>query len=824
MFKTKSILIVLSISIVFLSFLYFIYPLINNSLDNFFGDVLQSSSSSDSFGIFQQAQVYQYPIIRYSDSFNVPFQTRFSNYRNSSTNNTFNHFLCRGNQNNCSGYSQNPKFIRLNFGTFERLVLFNFYGLYSINDTNNSASWESAMLDRFRVSGTTVPDCKHYYDPDTVLPIKQGDTFYLFSKISSINSGSCLQFYDRKQNSPSFSRANAKLYLGFEVNSDGKLNRGYNRSGSEYRTLNPTSEGPFGPTPQTAIYYATAPMQDLLGCAQFDSGGRCIKAKGIVENNYLLTPGTPIKVCVKYGPEVRTTVERWNRCVNCSGTINTGLPWPYDTEYVSDAKTCVMPPSFPKCSGGLTQSGGMFNEYLGTYEKVEKPCIEEKITGYKNAKFQASYIRPEFSNFENVNFNPISWNLTVPTPSVESVTYREEFSNYSTNKPLNYTNNMNKSIFTTNKYLFEVKRDGTKIILKRYELKTNEYNIGGTSNIDSGSLKTIEINSRNSNNTKFSLNYFKNDIFIMASGSDLPDFYRLKDLNNSSSYTAINLNSELTSKLPSATSGISKSFGIVENNNVGKIFIVTDNKLFWSNISEEPEIVAVSGYKNFEFNGNVFSKENLTTGFMFTAPASKFVGNYVTSQDFTSNLKFLNKSTLSFNYPNSLLSSLINFSSFNGSSYEKFNFLYNDVNFTENVPLSDSQYFTFSNPTSGNKFEIIYVSEGKGVKLDLTNQNIIKNFSKYIIINSDKNNRSRINFYLNCSDASYSLICSGTKFNFKGAILGHFYISGNANSTIDDKRFIRIHENADILINLSNELRTKKYGNTSSTLLFVQYE
>jgi len=88
----------------------------------------------------------------------------------------------------------------------------------------------------------------------------------------------------------------------------------------------------------------------------------------------------------------------------------------------------------------------------------------------------------------------------------------------------------------------------------------------------------------------------------------------------------------------------------------------------------------------------------------------------------------------------------------------------------------------------------------------------------------DKNNRSRINFYVDCSNAAYSLICSGVKFNFKGALLGQFYISGKLNSIIENERFVRVHENADTLINLVGDLRSKKYQSVTSTIVILNYE
>jgi len=270
--------------------------------------------------------------------------------------------------------------------------------------------------------------------------------------------------------------------------------------------------------------------------------------------------------------------------------------------------------------------------------------------------------------------------------------------------------------------------------------------------------------------------------------------------------------------------GKPRSFGIVKD----KIYIVTGQTVVFSKIGavtvEEPPIVTSDlGYKNFEINGNTYSNEDLSSGFMFSPTSQKYQGNFVTPNNYSSNLKYFDESSLKFNYPESLLGGLLNFSNFTGSNFSKFNFMYENLDFIEPSPLEDGRYLTL-NPTSSNKFEIINISEGKGVKIDLTNTNIVKNFNKYILINSDKENSSRIYFYVDCTKAAYSIICGGTRFNFKGSLLGQFYIDGKANNTIKDRRFIRIHENADTIVELSKEIRSKKYQNVSSTLIHLSYQ
>jgi hypothetical protein len=124
-------------------------------------------------------------------------------------------------------------------------------------------------------------------------------------------------------------------------------------------------------------------------------------------------------------------------------------------------------------------------------------------------------------------------------------------------------------------------------------------------------------------------------------------------------------------------------------------------------------------------------------------------------------------------------------------------------------------------------FEIIYVSQNKGVKIDLNNTNLNNaNFKldKYIFVNLDRNNNSRINFTVDCGNAAYSIICtSGNKFYMKGALLGQFTIVGSILSTMTNSRFINVSENPDLILNIIPELRTKKYPMVTTSKVNLKY-
>jgi len=253
------------------------------------------------------------------------------------------------------------------------------------------------------------------------------------------------------------------------------------------------------------------------------------------------------------------------------------------------------------------------------------------------------------------------------------------------------------------------------------------------------------------------------------------------------------------------------------------MYLLVKDRVFYLKLKPESEVIIIDNptYNNFLFNGNVFSKEILGDGFMFDNPTNnKLDGNFVTSKNISSNLKFFDSALTSFYYPNQYLPNILGFLKTN--SFKKFNYLTNEsITTPERVPLDSYDSF---NPNSANNFEIVTISKGKGIIIELTNQNIQKNYDKYTFINLDKTNRSRVAFYVDCNLPSYSLICSGTRFHMKGAVLGHFYLYGSLNDQINTSRFISIHENPDILLNLFNEVRKSKIQTVSSTLIHLNYD
>jgi hypothetical protein len=859
--KFKFNIYLLLISLLLFSIWYFnFFGLMNYFSEIKSEDVLQANTSvQDSFGTFTRAVINQYPVIQYPDGGRFPFQARFATYRTQSPTNRFTHYLCSGNADTCSGYSRDPKFIRLRFNSGEKLVLFNYYGLFSVNDSTNTIKWQSTHIDRFRLADNSqFSNCNFKFDPTAVIPVRDSsnNNFYLYTRFQGLNNNTCLQFYDQRANSPSNSAPNAEIYLGYEVAPSGELNRNYNRVGTSYQNIIPANEGPFGPGPQNAVTFSTSPLADLLGCKQFDSSKRCTFAQGVASDRELTVAPTtrteqyncrdekytgtcPVLTCKAYTPtqtcDEYAKVEE-NQCSqNCTisqqGTSDCTVSCKivlidkcvrYKTVNVESTYNVL---GKPDSTGALCSPNNHIYTTWINCQLTRRVCDTRTVN--IPGKFSATLVAPTFSNFGNFAFNRSSWN-TENTPA-DYAKFKDELENNNTDNALNYTKDLNNTVFTSNRYIFKVNLNATNntLAIRRYEITNSSYNIGATSYINNSSMKYQAVPLGNTSNTNFSLDFTKDDILVMASGSTNPVFYRIKGFNKEGSFRIVNLYPEITRKLPSNSGGPVRSFGIVENGDSRKIYLVTNNQAFWSTLEPDIEIEDIEqpGYKNFQFNGNVFSKESLSDGFMFNPSSAKYRGSYVTSGSFTSSLKFKNSTNVSFNYPDILYTNLIGFTNFNGTNFRKYNFLYENVSTNDRTPLASSQYTTLNpNSPTENKFEIINISKGKGLKIDLTNQNLAKSFNKYILINSDSGNSSRINFYLDCRSADYSLICSGTKFNFKGSVLGQFYISGTANTLISDKRFIRIHENADLLINLTIDLKNRKYQSVSSTLIHLKYE
>ena len=309
----------------------------------------------------------------------------------------------------------------------------------------------------------------------------------------------------------------------------------------------------------------------------------------------------------------------------------------------------------------------------------------------------------------------------------------------------------------------------------------------------------------------------------MAAGSTTFNFWKLGNLNTTgATVTASDLSTELKSKI---TIGTPKAFGIVS----GKVYVITANQVYFATIGGgTPEIDTTddSNYGNFEVNGNVYTKTDLTEKFIVTNPSKKLEGNFITTAPTSgSNLKSLKNASIKFDYPTTLPKTLFNFTVYS-NSLNKFNLLVGSSTATDPNPLAPTSYISIS-PTSSNNFEIIYISQNKGVKIDLNNANLNNpNFKldKYIFVNLDKGNNSRINFTIDCTNAAYSLICTaGNKFYMKGALLGQFTTTGKILSTMTTTRFINVSENPDLLLNIIPELRSKKYPMVTTSKVYLKY-
>lgn len=775
------------------------------------------AASTENFDVFVPATINQYPVISYPDGKTVPFQDRFAIIRKYSSPSKFTNHLCntvneasaawKNDTQGCAGYVPNPRFIKLNFDGSEKLMLYGYYGLYSIDPTSNTVKWQSAHIDRIQ-NASAVYGCGWTYDPSSVIPVKSGSNFYLFSKFSGLNNANCLQFYDKSAAKPSFSQSTGRLYLGYEVSPSGELNtNSYNRTAvAPY--INPAIGGPFGPGPKNATLYASAPYSDIYGCSAFDSSKRCVSIRGVSE---LIKPvaSTGTVSNGKCLAGYNQFVEGWVRCGICSVDDPQGVR----RSSVVCASTSGRDPS---CGGTLSGTYAVRNP-SGDYTKYVCTSYQQIVS---NASFKGSIVSPTFTNFDNFALNAKSWSTTTSAVPSDYTPYSEEIATNTTSNALNFTKDLNSKVFTSDKYLFKVSILSGKLNVQRYNLNTSTYTPGSASYIQSSSLSTV-LNLGTTANTNYSLQYYSNDIYLLAAGSTTFKFYRIENLNTSGlTITAYDLSSEIFSKI---TTGTPKAFGIVS----GKIYIIAGNQVFYSTIKGSGgTIVSDLNYGNFEVNGNVYTRTDLTEKFIVTNPSKKLEGNFITEASTVStNIKSVKEATFSFDYPTSLPKTLDNFTAYS-TSLNKFNLLIGPSTADDPNPLAASSYVSIS-PTSANKYELVYISQNKGVKIDLNNTNLNNvNFKldKYIFVNLDKGNNSRINFTIDCTNAAYSVICAaGNKFYMKGALLGQFTITGNILSTMTTSRFINVSENPELILNIAKDLRSKKYPMVSTSKVNLKY-
>jgi hypothetical protein len=776
------------------------------------------AASTENFDVFAPATINQYPVISYPDGKTVPFQDRFAVIRKYSSPTKFTNHLCnavneasaawKNDTQGCAGYTPNPTFVKLNFDGGEKLMLYGYYGLHAIDSGNNTVKWQSAHIDRIQ-NASAVYGCGWTYDPSSVIPVKSGSNFYLFSKFSGLNNANCLQFYDKEAAKPSFSQSTGRLYLGYEVSTSGELNTNSYTRTTVAPYINPAIGGPFGPGPKNATLYASAPYSDIYGCSAFDSSKRCVSIGGVSE---LIKPvasaGTVSNGKCLAG--YNQFVEGWIRCAFCTAEIP---GWGRHTTTVCASTSGVN----PKCGDGTLSGTYAVRNPSGDYTKYVCTSYQKIVS---NASFKGSIVSPTFNNFGNFALNAKSWSTTNSSIPSDYPPYSDEVSVNSTSNALNFTKDLNSKVFTSDKFMYKVSILSGKLNVQRYSLNTSTYTPGSTSYIQASSLSTI-LNLGNTANTKYSLQYYSNDIYLLAAGTTTFKFYRIENLNTTgATVTAYDLSAEITSKI---TTGTPKAFGIVS----GKIYVIVGNQVFYSTVKGTGgTIVSDLNYGNFEVNGNVYTRTDLTEKFIVTNPSKKLEGNFITEASTVStNIKSVKEATFSFDYPTSLPKTIDNFTAYS-TSLNKFNLLIGPSTADDPNPLAASSYVSIPT-TSINKYELVYISQNRGVKIDLKNTNLNNvNFKldKYIFVNLDKGNNSRINFTVDCTNAAYSVICTaGNKFYMKGALLGQFTITGNILSSMTTSRFINVSENPELILNIAKDLRSKKYPLVTTSKINLKY-
>lgn len=464
----------------------------------------------------------------------------------------------------------------------------------------------------------------------------------------------------------------------------------------------------------------------------------------------------------------------------------------------------------------------------------QKPLNAALVTFYDpiNNKALVSFPTKDIDNLSTINFDAALNNyFKFSFPSGMKLDFDLNFSMGNENVLIN-SETFSKTIFPNilPKGFTVYKESGVSLDLKvgnvSYDftqdlgmtVQKNSF-VSQTYNLKNFGAKTLPI-LINSSNSDFINLFFDHDLYFNNVTSRLEDAiaYKICFTVNVVSVTSSNSNLLAVAKNPSNSKCVDAKY---LHSNVQSYNISTQT----ININLEQKVGIDIG--NVEFNGNVYAGSSLIqSGNMFKTASKKFEGSYITSTNNTSTLKYFNNSKLTFSYFDNI-SSLKNFSNFNGGNFSKFNFLYANIgNQVESDPLVNSSYITLDPAlnSTANSFEIIDISKGRGVLIDLTNTNITKSFDKYVLMNIDSTNSSRIKFKVDCANINYSLICSGNVFNFKGAVLGGIYIEGEVPQSLQTSKFIRIHENASILVNLIKELRSNKYPTVTSTLVNLKYE
>jgi hypothetical protein len=243
-----------------------------------------------------------------------------------------------------------------------------------------------------------------------------------------------------------------------------------------------------------------------------------------------------------------------------------------------------------------------------------------------------------------------------------------------------------------------------------------------------------------------------------------------------------------------------------------------------------------------KWNGNVFLKdatgnEMVSKGIAIVGSRKMFEGALLhkSGTPFANWPKRLQNSSVSTTFFRNSQTSLNNFQSLSSLSRlaepqtSNFVLLTSNVNYTESgLTLPASSYInTFTSIPASKKYQIIALSKGRGINLNLTNDFIDGAgkvlLNRYVFVNLDPNIPGRLRLTADCSQPEYSKICQiGFSYSIKGSIIGGVVLNfQNMVNQISNR--IIIHEDPDILIHLTKDLRSKKYNLVTNSKVIVRY-
>ncbi len=299
-----------------------------------------------------------------------------------------------------------------------------------------------------------------------------------------------------------------------------------------------------------------------------------------------------------------------------------------------------------------------------------------------------------------------------------------------------------------------------------------------------------------------------------------------------------------TNSTTTSTSSISNNYftGTI-NNGCLDLFYKSNVVNSYNLVPQSLDIYLTSGnvqpptsYLNFRVNGNTMIKRSSDVKFYTTSDVDKrYEGVYVSGsaqggKNFRLsntlmgpsyfNIPYFDKLTKAFNFsytenlvdyalPETQVTSLLLTDTKPSGSVNNFN----KIDAFNSVPVS-------ATPT------IIYVAKNKQLYFDLTDLNIYNNLENVYFVSTDKSNiKERIVFHVDCSDLeNYSLICGNRAvYHLKGGIYGDFKLIGNLSTQNEDRSFINISQNPDVLIYLQQDLRSYKMFNVTRSKTIFKY-